>query len=953
MAATADLAGSAGLADRLEALAPGSVRARAIDRLAMAHDASHYLITPLGVVTVRDREHLAGLVRLAAEAGVPLAFRSGGTSLSGQASTGGLMLDTRRSFRGIEVLDGGARVRVQPGATVRQVNARLARHGRKLGPDPASEAACTLGGVIANNSSGMSCGTEFNTYNTIESAVLVLPDGTIVDTAAENADERLREQAPDLHAGLLRLRDRVRSDPATVAEVRRQYAIKNTMGYGVNAFLDFDTAAELLLHLVVGSEGTLAFVAEATLRTLPVRPHIATGMLYFPTLAGATGALPALVASGLATVELLDATSLRVAQRDPGADAELLALEVDRHAALLVEYQEADAPALAARLSAWEPLARSLPLARPATLTSDAARRNALWHIRKDLYATVAGNRPSGTTALLEDIAVPVAALRETCEGLIGLFDRHGYEDSVIFGHAKDGNIHFMLTERFDDPDQLARYERFTAEMVELVLAHGGSLKAEHGTGRIMAPFVRRQFGDELYAVMHRVKQLCDPHGILNPGVVLSDDPGSYLRDLKLVPSVEAEVDRCVECGYCEPVCPSRTLTLTPRQRIVLRREVEAARERHNDVLVQELLDDYDYDGTQTCAVDGMCGTACPVQINTGDLVRRLRREERSPLEQTAWDAVARSWGTVARAGGLAMDVAAALPDALPIAATRVGRALLGDETVPLYDGGLPGGGRARPRAVAVTPRTEFVYFSACITTMFGPATGSHGVSAALTALCERAGVAWSVPEGLGGMCCGTPWKSKGFSQGYDRMSDRVLPALLQASDGGRLPIVCDAASCTEGLLTMRQIAVAAGGPFAALWFVDAVQFVHDRVLPELRVRARVPSLTLHPTCSTAQLGIDPALRAIAHAAADEVHVPTDWGCCAFAGDRGLLHPELTAAATAAEAAEVRARGAAAHASANRTCEIGMTRATGSSYRHVLEVLEEATRPAGTAGNGR
>ncbi len=948
MAATADLAGSAGLADRLEALAPGSVRARAIDRLAMAHDASHYLITPLGVVTVRDREHLAGLVRLAAEAGVPLAFRSGGTSLSGQASTGGLMLDTRRSFRGIEVLDGGARVRVQPGATVRQVNARLARHGRKLGPDPASEAACTLGGVIANNSSGMSCGTEFNTYNTIESAVLVLPDGTIVDTAAENADERLREQAPDLHAGLLRLRDRVRSDPATVAEVRRQYAIKNTMGYGVNAFLDFDTAAELLLHLVVGSEGTLAFVAEATLRTLPVRPHIATGMLYFPTLADATGALPALVASGLATVELLDATSLRVAQRDPGADAELLALEVDRHAALLVEYQEADAPALAARLSAWEPLARSLPLARPATLTSDAARRNALWHIRKDLYATVAGNRPSGTTALLEDIAVPVAALRETCEGLIGLFDRHGYEDSVIFGHAKDGNIHFMLTERFDDPDSKERYAAFTEEMVALVLEHGGTLKAEHGTGRIMAPYVRRQFGDELYEVMLEVKRLADPAGLLNPGVLLDEDAEAPLRDLKLSPGVESEVDRCVECGYCEPVCPSKDLTVTPRQRIVLRRERERARLAGDLDLVAELDRDYGYDGLDTCAADGMCQTACPVRIDTGKLVKRLRAERDRDLVAAGWNAAAKRWDAVTRAGSLAMTVAKALPAPVVTATTDLARAVLGADDVPRYDRDLPRGGR--PRRPLAPEEPEAVYVPSCIGAMFAPAEGSAGVREAFLALCERAGVRVAIPEGVGSFCCGTPWSSKGNPEGHRAMAGRVLPALAEASGGGALPIISDGVSCTEGFAGMAASAASAAsagsdGPDGPLTVVDAVAFAESRLLPRLTVLRPLESIAVHPTCSSTHLGVTEAMLTIARAISADVVVPDGWGCCAFAGDRGLLHPELTASATRAEAEELAGRAFAAYASANRTCELGMTRATGKPYRHILELLDDATRP--------
>ncbi|NJC24474.1 D-lactate dehydrogenase [Arthrobacter pigmenti] len=928
-------------------LGPGvGVRERSIDRFAMAHDASHYLLVPDVVLTPETAEDVARIFRASSEGNHPVTFRSGGTSLSGQGVTGNVLVDTRSRFQRITVEQAGRRLRVQPGATVRQCNAHLLRHGRKLGPDPASEIACTIGGVVANNSSGMACGIEQNTYRTLESMVFVLPSGTIIDTADVGADAALERLEPALYSGLQRLHERVNSNPASLSEIKRLYSMKNTMGYGLNSFTDFERPIDILTHLIIGSEGTLAFVAEATFRTVEVLPHAATGLLVFESLRDATRALPALLATGLATIELMDAQSLRVAQRAHDCPQEVAELSITTHAALLIEFQAHRVDELEHKATDAAQVFAALPLTRAPVLSTDAGVRSALWHTRKGLYTAVAGARPSGTTALLEDIVVPVTELLPVCEALARMFDEHGYENSVIFGHAKDGNIHFMLNECFDDPIQLARYERFTAELVELVLSHGGSLKAEHGTGRIMAPFVRRQYGGELYEVMWAVKSLCDPAGILNPGVLLSDDPRSYLADLKLVPTVEKEVDRCVECGYCEPACPSKNLTLTPRQRIVLRREMKVAEDAGDSALLAELRDDYEYDGIETCAVDGMCKVACPVDINTGDLVRRLRQESRNAVEQKAWRALSSTWGAFSRVGGLAMEVAHALPAAFPVAATTVGRALLGHETVPLYDDGLPGGGSRRPRPVPTTATTDVVFFSACITTLFGPAEGSLGVSRAFLELCERADLTWAVPDGISSMCCGTPWKSKGFSAGYEHMSSVVLPALLTASDGGRIPIVCDAASCTEGLLTMQQLAIRAGGDFAALRFVDAVEFVYERVLPGIRITSTVPRMTVHTTCSTSQLGINDAMLAIANAVAYDVRVPIDWGCCAFAGDRGLLHPELTASATRAEAAEVMAGEFNAYVSANRTCEIGMSRATGHEYRHLLEVLEEATRPS-------
>ena len=410
------------------------------------------------------RTEVGRLFAVSAAQGVPMTFRSGGTSLSGQGVTDGILVDTRRHFRDIEILDAGARVRIGPGATVRQVNARLGRLGRKLGPDPASEIACTLGGVVANNSSGMACGTIANTYNTLDSLVLVLPSGTVIDTGADDADQRLLALEPVLYQGLARLRDRVRSNPASVRIIEQQFSMKNTMGYGLNSLLDHTRPVDILAHLVVGSEGTLAFIASVVMRTVPLLKHAMTGLLVFETLSGATGSLPALVETGPATIELLDAVSLRVGQADPQADESLRRITVDRHAALLVEYQADSAAAVADLSAAAHPVLSSLPVTGPAELTADPRARARLWHTRKGLYATVAEARPSGSTALLEDIVVPVPALLDTCEQLTSLVARHGYDESVIFGHAKDGNIHFMLTEQLGSGGPLDRFVGFTED---------------------------------------------------------------------------------------------------------------------------------------------------------------------------------------------------------------------------------------------------------------------------------------------------------------------------------------------------------------------------------------------------------------------------------------------------------------------------------------------------------
>lgn len=620
------------------------------------------------------------------------------------------------------------------------------------------------------------------------------------------------------------------------------------------------------------------------------------------------------------------------------------------HAALLLEYQAPSSADIDELAEAARPVLEGLPIIGPRELTADPAARSGMWHIRKALYTMVAEARPTGTTALLEDVVVPVPRLLSTCERLTALFEHHGYADAVIFGHAKDGNIHFMLTERLAGENaSLGRFARFTDDIVDLVLGQGGSLKAEHGTGRMMAPFVRRQYGDELYAVMCEIKRLCDPGNVLNPGVMISGDADGHLRDLKTAPPIEPEADRCVECGFCQPVCPSRGLTTTPRQRIVLRREIERARLAGDDELAARLDAEYIYDAVETCAADGMCQTACPVVINTGDLVKRLRGERVGRAAATAWTAASRHWDLTTRAASAALTAAAAAPTPLVEAVNRLGRAVAGHETVPLWSPDLPAGGRrvngdvSGDREVA-----EAVFFPSCTGRMFGPATPSGlGASAAFAALCERAEITVAALPLAARMCCGTPWRSKGVKAGYEEMADRVVPALWEATRHGELPVVTDASSCTEGV---RQMIEQASAQYRSMDVVDAVEFCATRLLPHLTVAAPLSNLMLHPTCSATRMGLVPELRRVAGAVATSVDIPDAWGCCGFAGDRGLLHPELTASATRDQAEEINNGEHQAYASCNRTCELGMTRATAQPYQHILEIVEQATRRRSGSG---
>jgi D-lactate dehydrogenase len=926
------------------------VLVRPIDLAAYASDASVYRMVPVAVVRPQSVEQVVRLFGLCRESRVPMTFRAAGTSLSGQAVTDGLLVDLSRHWRDVEVLDGGARVRVGPGVIGAAVNVRLKPWCAKIGPDPASIQAAMMGGILANNSSGMCCGVAQNAYHTLDSLVFVLPSGTVIDTAASDADAALGAAEPALAEGLLELRRTILDRPDVAGRIRRKYLTKNTTGYSLNAFLDYERPIDILSRLLVGSEGTLAFIASAILRTVPDLPVKYTGLLLFPTIQAACSAIAALRDAGAAAVELMDRAALRSVESQPGIPP--ISHLPGAAAGLLVEFQSADEAARPALESAAARATTGLDLFERARFTHAAAEQAALWKIRQGMFPSVGAARRRGTAVLIEDVAFPVERLADAATDLRALFSRHGYDEAIIFGHAKDGNLHFVITQSFNDDAAVAQYGRLMDDVVELVVRrYDGALKAEHGTGRNIAPFVETEWGPDSYAVMRELKRLADPHGILNPGVIITDDPRAHLAHLKSLPAVEDEVDKCIECGYCESKCPSRDLTLSPRQRIVVRRQMERLKAVPGGTPGLAALEaDFGYEALDTCAADGLCATACPVGIDTGQLTKHLRAARHLQVgHRTArWAAV--HFGSVERAVRLALGVGGLarrlLGDRVLAALTSVPSLVL-RRPLPRWLAPMPGPARAARPATSAQDAAA-VYFPSCVSRTMGVLPGEPDdltLLEAMVRLAERAGQPVWIPDDVEGHCCGVPFSSKGYVEAHRLAVNRTVERLWHWSNQGRLPIVVDTSPCTYGLQACRDALDADNRErFDAITIVDSVEFAARTLLPRLTVRRRETRVVLHPVCSVVKMNLSVDLEQIARACASDVIVPLDAGCCAFAGDRGWLVPELTASATSREAAEARAAQAAGCYSSSRTCEIGMTRATGQVYRSHLFLLEWATR---------
>src|SRR6202142_1304446 len=380
---------------------------RAIDLVRYASDASPYRLIPQVVVAPRNIDDVLALLKYCRENGRHATFRAAGTSLCGQAQSDDILIDVRKHWYGMSLEDGGLALRARPGVILGHASAYLRRHGRRLGPDPASINACTIGGVIANNAGGMRCTIERDAYHTVRSMTLVLASGTVIDTAQLDAEAAFMRAEPNLAQGLLKLRAELIADRALADRVLHKFAIRNTTGYRLDALLDADTPLEIFRRLVVGSEGTLAFMGEVVINTLPAPGATCVTWIALPSIDEAVALVPGLVSLGAEAVELMVAPALEAAaQAFPGTPEYWRTLD-PKAAALLVEFTGADNSALDHTEAAVRALVANNNLLQPLDFTRDAKAIEIDWRIREGLLGIVGRLRPEGTAVVNEDVCFP------------------------------------------------------------------------------------------------------------------------------------------------------------------------------------------------------------------------------------------------------------------------------------------------------------------------------------------------------------------------------------------------------------------------------------------------------------------------------------------------------------------------------------------------------------------
>ena len=959
--------------------------------LAWGTDASFYRLTPQVVIRAKDESEVAAIVKLASKYGLPFTFRAAGTSLSGQSVSDSILIVAGKNWEDYSVAPDGESITLQPGIVGARVNQILKPLGRVFPPDPASIGSAMVGGIVANNASGMNCGTHANSDRMLLSARLVLPDGTVLDTGDEHSREAFRKSHPDFIARIESLRDHIRANGQLVDRIRKKYSIKNVTGLNLRPFIAYDDPFDIIAHSVVGSEGTLAFISQVTMRTLHDYPCKASAMLYFFTMRESCEAVVALkqlqssdddIAMSaenlmVKSAEMLDYLSLASVddpvylqyKRDVDAGRIAGVKPGDYHnlTAILTETKATTPGELQRRIDAITACLSRFNTYIPVEFTADPAVYGKYWAIRSGIFPSVGGSRPVGTSCLIEDVAFPVEDLPEATVKLQRLIADHGYKDACIYGHAFEGNYHFIINQLFSTDSEVQRYAAMMRDVARLVVEeYDGSLKAEHGTGRNMAPFVKQEWGEEAYAAMRELKAIFDPDNLLNPGVIFNDDPECFIKNFKPLPelklegtasvpkaserhdSVQATIEgvlkanKCIECGFCEVNCVTCGFTLSSRQRIVIQREISHLRETGADPgRLAKLVKQYRYQGDQTCAGDGLCATSCPMGINVADLTHLIRQEAlpQGSMGYKVGNFAARHFAGVKSGLRLVLDTARLGHNVLGTGAMNGIAGALHKVGMPLWTPTMPGKAR-QPLAGRIGPRQDVagkvVYFPSCIHQTMGLSKGSpveNSLVIEMVRLCSKAGYQVIFPKGIEKLCCGTIWESKGMLDIADRKTEELEKALWLASEQGKYPVVCDQSPC---LHRMRKC-------IKRMKLYEPVEFIWEYLRDRLEFTPIDRHIALHFTCSTREMGLVDKMTQLARLCSNNVFLPEGVGCCGFAGDRGWTHPEVNRWALRKLRRQLEENHVEMGYSNSRTCEVGLETNGGIPYLNIIYLVNEVT----------
>ncbi len=912
---------------------------------AIGTDASFYRLTPQVIVKAASIKEIVAVIQLCNLFKAHYTYRAAGTSLSGQAISDSVLIMLTDDWLNFEIIDDARQIKLQPGIIGARANQLLAPFQRKIGPDPASINACKIGGIAANNASGMCCGTAANSYKTLTSMTIILHDGTIVDTGDPLSVAAFKQSHGVFLDQLKSLAEISQNDKKLKELIQHKYRLKNTTGYSLNALVDFTDPIEILQHLMIGSEGTLGFIADITYQTIAVLPFKATALFVYDTVESACLVVTQLAKKEnkmkVSAVELMDGASLFSIANKKGIPEFIKTCQLE-NCALLIECEAETQLLLEQKIQTISHLANQIKPRHAVDFSFDIDLCFNLWQIRKGLFPSVGAIREKGTSVIIEDIAFPVEQLAEATQDLKKLFEIYDYQQAIIFGHALEGNLHFVFTQNFADDFEVKRYQQLMLQVSNLVaIKYQGSLKAEHGTGRNMAPFVELEWGEVAYALMKKIKALFDPDNLINPGVIINDQPDAHIKNLKSLPPADDLVDACIECGFCEPVCPSRNLSLTPRQRIVMYRQLQDLRsQKMNSTIkkqISQLTEQFNYLGLDTCAATGLCEMLCPVGINTGELVKKLRSAENKNISSLA-NFSANHFATTSSLVKTSLKASSLLQTFLPDRTTNlIGKNLhrFSGKNIPIWFAEYPTTNKNKIEPSLISDK-KVVYYPSCSARVMGTqpkALDQRSLTDVTISLLEKAGYQVIIAKDLADSCCGLPFDSKGLTEIANKEFGQFENLLWTASESGKYPVIIDTSPCKKRAVDKLSKSVKVFEPS---------EFALNYLIDDLQINQLDETVMLHVTCSSRRMGLVDSMKKLAELCATKVILPEDILCCGFAGDKGFTTPELNESALITLKQQIPidcSRGF----SNSLTCEIGLSRHGGVPYQSILYLLDEVS----------
>ncbi|MBN1301772.1 MAG: FAD-binding oxidoreductase [Melioribacteraceae bacterium] len=915
--------------------------------LAFGTDASLYRLIPKLVIKVENETEVVRIIKSARKLDIPLTFRAAGTSLSGQSVTDSVLVMLGTGWKELKISDDLSSISLQPGVIGSRANLELRPYNLKIGPDPASINSAMIGGIAANNASGMCCGTAQNSYNTLKSMRIIFSDGTLLDTASTESVSEFKANNGKLIEDILNLSASLKSNKILSDRIRSKYKMKNTTGYSINSLVDFEDPIDIIQHLMIGSEGTLGFISEVTYYTVADEPYKASALILFKSIKDACSAIPPLKKCPVDAVEIMDRAALRSVENKPGMPGFLSSLSATA-TALLIETSANNETELKSNIKIVLESIDNFEFEMPPEFTSVKWEYEQLWKIRKGLFPSVGAMRKAGTTVIIEDVCFSVDKLADAALDLQSLFKKYHYNEAIIFGHSLEGNLHFVFGQDFNTESEVKRYNSFMNEVVNLVVdKYDGALKAEHGTGRNMAPFVVKEWGEEAYELMKKIKSFFDPQNILNPGVVLNEDPQIHIKNLKPMPVANEIIDKCIECGFCEVNCPSKDLTITPRQRIVVWREIQRLRSISGSFdELNELVKDFNYYGNQTCATDGLCALSCPVEIDTGKLIKELRAEAVSPTADSIAEVLSENMNSATSA---IRNFLNAVNFTVKLLGERIICTASGILTkvsfnkVPKYNKLIPrGAGTKYLSVISPESNSKVVYFPSCITRTMGTASDyetTKSVPEVTVNLLHKAGYQIIYPDNVNNLCCGMAFDSKGYKKQGKKKAEELLSALQAASDNWKYPVLFDMSPC---LYRIKEFINSQNSTYKGAQIFEQVEFIHDYLLERLKISKSNRTISLHVTCSSTKMGLENKFKTVAEACAENVIIPKDVGCCGFAGDRGFTYPELNKSALRNLKDQLPENCREGYSN-SRTCEIGLSEHSGINYKSIVYLVDEVS----------